>query len=251
MIDSGPIDADAPVTRVGGVPLAPEGTAWPCCSSCDGPMQFLAQIVLADLDSDDGGSGSGPSAQRGVLALFACQNDPGACEDWDASSGGNRALVFPLDGLQPIPLPRPDGKDAEDADDAEEDGYGHGNAFDQDEYDHEDDDEDDDEGVLLLGATRAVGLDQEGDPDYGRARAAWAARTGNATSAVLGQLGGRPDWLQFDETPSCSSCARPMSFVAQLQEGPDPITAMNFGGGGRAYAFVCEPCAGAAFLWQC
>ncbi|MFJ3792841.1 hypothetical protein [Kitasatospora sp. NPDC090091] len=68
---------------------------------------------------------------------------------------------------------------------------------------------------------------------------------------MLGRLGGEPDWLQYDETPSCSSCARPMAFVAQLQEGPDPVTAMNFGGGGTAYAFACEPCAGAAFLWQC
>ncbi|WP_371494421.1 hypothetical protein OG871_04875 [Kitasatospora sp. NBC_00374] len=41
-----------------------------------------------------------------------------------------------------------------------------------------------------------------------------------------------------------------MRLAVQLQEGPDPVTAMNFGGG-RAYAFTCSPCTGAAFLWQC
>ncbi|WP_354644592.1 DUF1963 domain-containing protein [Kitasatospora camelliae] len=227
MIDAGPVGADAPVTRVGGVPLAPEGTAWPGCSACDGPMQFLAQVLLDDL-------GGGGSERRGVLALFACQNDPGACADWDPTSGGNRALLLPPDGLRPIPLP-----------DRAEAGA-------DDEAGDEDEDEDEDEeSVLLLGATRAVHLQDEDEPDYHLARAAWATRAGRPESAVLGRLGGSPDWLQYDETPTCPSCARPMPLIAQLQEGPDPITAMNFGGGGRAYAFACEPCSGAAFLWQC
>ncbi|MFJ3792840.1 hypothetical protein [Kitasatospora sp. NPDC090091] len=64
MINAGPVDEDAAVTRVGGVPLASEGTAWPRCSSCDGPMQFLAQIVLDDLDG--GGSEGGEDRERDV-----------------------------------------------------------------------------------------------------------------------------------------------------------------------------------------
>ncbi|MDB4873127.1 MAG: hypothetical protein JWL97_4131 [Gemmatimonadales bacterium] len=68
---------------------------------------------------------------------------------------------------------------------------------------------------------------------------------------VLGQLGGNPVWLQDDETPTCPSCAAPMGFVAQLEEGHGGNESMNFGGGGIGYAFACEPCAQGLFLFQC
>ncbi|MFJ2582925.1 DUF1963 domain-containing protein [Kitasatospora aureofaciens] len=214
MIDAGPTTADAPVTRTGGVPLAPPGTEWPTCSSCGGPMQFLAQVLL-----DDVGSGGATGADRGVLALFACQNDPGMCEDWDPTAGGNLALVLPFNGLQPLPFPRLD-------DDA-------------------------DEAALMLGAVRTVTAEHEDEADYNEARDAWTARTGRSDSSVLGQFGGTPAWIQGDETPSCPRCSRPMPLAVQLEEGPDHSTAMNFGGGGCAYAFTCAPCAQAALLWQC
>ncbi|MFJ9942589.1 hypothetical protein [Streptomyces erythrochromogenes] len=96
--------------------------------------------------------------------------------------------------------------------------------------------------VLGLGAVRAAVPSGAGA----------AAEAGAATEgrAVLGSLGGEPDWLQYDETPDCPSCARPMGFAAGLEEGPDPVTAMNFGSG-RAYAHVCGGCGRAALLWQC
>jgi hypothetical protein len=192
MTDAGPVAPDTLVTRTGGLPLAPAGTSWPRCASCEGPLRFLAQIVLDDL----------------VLALFACQNDPGMCDDWDPESGGNRALLFPCDGLRP--LPEPD-------DEAEE--------------------------PFTLGAVRAVALERKPGGDYDQAREA------HSGTAVLGQLGGRPAWIQGDETPACPSCARAMPFVTQLEEGPDHRTSMNFGGGGCAYAFTCEPCGEARVLW--
>ncbi|MFH9656795.1 hypothetical protein ACH4NF_00525 [Streptomyces sp. NPDC017248] len=208
MIEAGPVAPAARVTRTGGVPLAPAGTPWPRCTSCDGPMQFLAQVVLADL-----GYGT---TDHAVLALFACQNDPGMCDDWEPDSGGNQALLFPADALQPLPRP------ADGADEA-----------------------------LLLGSVRAVGLVRVDAPEYGRAREEWAAAHGRPATSVLGQLGGRPAWLQGDETPSCASCAAPMPLIVQLEEGPDHGTAMNFGGSGSAYAFACAPCGHAKFLWQC
>ncbi len=145
--------------------------------------------------------------------MFACQNDPGMCDEWDPNSGGNRALLFPLDALEPLPQP----KGVEEA-------------------------------SLALGAVRAVVLERASEDDYDVAREAWAARSEHTESSVLGQLGGRPAWIQGDETPSCPSCARTMPFVVQLEEGPDD---MNFGGAGSAYAFACEPCGRALFLWQC
>ncbi|MFD8020433.1 DUF1963 domain-containing protein [Streptomyces lavendulae] len=84
----------------------------------------------------------------------------------------------------------------------------------------------------------------------GAVRAAVPARTAPGAATILGRIGGTPDWLQDDETPSCPACAQPMAFVVELAEGPDPVTAMNFGSG-RAYAHTCTPCGRAAFLWQC
>lgn len=175
-------------------------------------MQFLAQIVL---DGVGGPIDRVPPQAGHVMAIFMCQNDPGMCDEWSPTAGGNRAILFPSDGLRPMPAPEPD------------------------------------EAVLHLGAVNAVTLVSLPSPDYGSAREEWAGRSGNDLKHVLGQLGGRPEWLQDDETPTCPTCTRPMDLVAQLEEGPDHATAMNFGGCGTAFAFACAPCAQAAFLWQC
>jgi hypothetical protein len=85
-------------------------------------------------------------------------------------------------------------------------------------------------------------------PRCGRWR--WADGSDHPATHVLGSLGGTPAWLQDEEVPECYSCLRPMGFVAQLEEGPGLYPALNFGGGGRGYAFACASC-GTAFLWQC
>ena len=43
-----------------------------------------------------------------------------------------------------------------------------------------------------------------------------------------------------------------MQMVAQLEEGPENRTGMNFGGRGSAYVFRCGCAHGSAkMLWQC
>jgi hypothetical protein len=133
----------------------------------------------------------------GVISVFFCQNDPGMCDDWDATAGGNRAYLF-SGALTPATVPT--------------------------------------EGETLLGAVTALRVHSAGTP---------------TTQPVLGHLGGEPHWLQNDETPNCPSCTAPMTFTEELKEGRDHATAANFGGGGRAYVFHCQPCTEAAFLWQC
>jgi hypothetical protein len=154
--------------------------------------------------------GLAPGGRQGVLSVFMCQNDPGLCDEWDPVSGGNQALLFPVAGLRPAVVP---------------DGPG-----------------------TTLGEVSAVEYVTV-EEDYSRARHAWAGREGRPVSDVLGQLGGRPWWLQHDETPSCSGCAAEMSFAVQLAEGHDYRTSMNFGGG-YGYGFTCGLCNAAAFLWQ-
>ena len=63
---------------------------------------------------------------------------------------------------------------------------------------------------------------------------------------LLGTLGGRPEWIQSDETPHC--CDAPMFFLASLDSNDD--LGMSFGDLGRGYAFVCRGCHSAKFLWQ-
>jgi hypothetical protein len=85
---------------------------------------------------------------------------------------------------------------------------------------------------------------------YNEARTLWSERNPGRRREVLGQIGGEADWLNFDGTPDCDHCRRPMRFVAQLEAGPDHETEMNFGGG-CGYLFECA-CAGGSgkFLWQ-
>lgn len=146
------------------------------------------------------------------IALFMCQNDPGMCDEWDADAGGNRALQVGDASLSAIGLPI------------------EGNVCRGDPY----------------GMRPVVGT----EGDYADAREAWLSAGGDPR-AVLGSIGGDPDWIQADETPTCDHCAAPMDFVAQLEEGPDHRTAMNFGGGGRAYVFRCHcEATSAKMLWQ-
>ncbi|GIE25493.1 hypothetical protein Ahu01nite_085950 [Winogradskya humida] len=199
MTYAGPAAADAPGTRTGGVPHVPADFTWPLCAECDGPMQFVAQVSLAD---------------AGLLSIFMCQNDPGLCEEWDATAGGNHAYVFGADAVH-FPVPPAD------------------------------------DGVTALDETCAVDYEELPTGDYLDAADDWHKRTGRPKREVLGQIGGRPLWLQSDETPVCDGCNRPMAFVVQLEEGHNHRTSANFGGGGCGYAFHCAPCSTAAFLWQC
>ncbi|MBN9419421.1 MAG: DUF1963 domain-containing protein [Candidatus Eremiobacteraeota bacterium] len=167
--------------RLGGLPLAPAGTEWPVCANCDGAMQFIAQLDLGERS----------------LLVFMCQNDPGLCDEWAATGGGNRALLVARRGLVEMAAPS--------------------------------------SGVTTLGA-EFYGQLAETAPEGTR-------------RVVLGIWGGEPDWLQGDDTPRCPGCEQEMSFVAQLEEGPDHRYSANFGGG-CGYAFACDGCEQALFLWQ-
>jgi hypothetical protein len=90
-------DEERPATRLGGRPLAPQGTLWPSCRACNGAMQFLAMIRLIEVGER--------GVPGGLLLLFQCRNHPGECEEWSATSGGNAALRVPERGamlLEPL-----------------------------------------------------------------------------------------------------------------------------------------------------
>ncbi|MFB7939072.1 hypothetical protein [Streptomyces sp. NPDC056049] len=211
MIYDGAAPADSDVPRTGGVPLAPAGFAWPMCGSgCGGPLQFFAHLPVED----------------GVLSVFVCQNDPGACDFWDAKSSANRVHLFPREALRPVAVPGT--------------------------------------GVTLLPATSAIRThvvtpapedacdSEEGmEPDaYDLARSGWKREPGERFGKqreVLGSLGGSPSYLEDDRLPACPSCTGTMEFAAHLEEGVSARTAMNLGGQ-LGYVFVCRVCREGAFL---
>lgn len=148
-----------------------------------------------------------------LLLLFMCQNDPGLCHEWDADAGGNAVIVVPAQSLELVDPPE--------------------------------------EGETIRPVRYGAAVVKVEGENYDEAREDWAASTGANVRNVLGQIGGSPAWLQGEEVPSCDSCNAPMSFVAQLEEGPDHETAMNFGGGGCAYIYHCRRDKDQAkMLWQ-
>ncbi|MFB9315441.1 hypothetical protein [Nocardioides plantarum] len=153
-----------------------------------------------------------PSADGLAVSVFMCQNDPGMCDEWDPAAGGNSAHAF-SGALVPLTAPA--------------------------------------RGETTLGAVSAARVDEVAQPSYGDARTAWAEQHGVSPRQVLGSLGGEPQWIQGDETPTCPSCASPMPFVAHLEEGADDATGINLGGGGLGYVFACTTHETATFLWQC
>lgn len=195
---AGDVPADAPVLRTGGVPLAPESFTWPTCAECEGAMMFLAHLPL----------------DTGVISVFMCQNDPGLCEEWDPTAGGNRAYLFPATAeLHPVEAPEGD----------------------------------DETHLSVVTGLRTTQVAADG---YPAAVEAWT-EAGNDRHDALGQLAGDPTWLQGEEAPLCRSCEKPMDFALMLEQGRDYQTGMNFGGDGWGYVFTHAGCTEAAFLWQC
>lgn len=191
-------NADAAV-YFGGLPESPdpEGFNWPRRATCSGALQYLGRVPH-------------PAGASKRILIFQCANDPGMCDDWDPSAGGNAAAV--IDAAQPGTTIEPPA--------------------------------DGDTALSGQWSCRIHAVEADDFP------AAWE-RAEQDGLQVLGQLGGEAAWIQADETPDCAACGRPMAFVAQMLEGPDPRAAMNFGGGGCGYVFACAGCGdSASFLWQ-
>ncbi len=153
-----------------------------------------------------------PGAPR-LHLIFMCQNDPGVCAEWEADGGANAVICSDIENLKISSAPS--------------------------------------EGEVVRGGPQyGARVERVQSSNYDEARTEWAQQHSGHQREVLGQIGGDAVWLQADETPSCPHCEKPMNFVAQLEEGPEYETQMNFGAG-CGYLFECD-CAGGTgkFLWQ-
>ncbi len=149
-----------------------------------------------------------------IYSIFMCQNDPGCCDEWDPNEGGNKVIKFAPTTLQIIDPPE--------------------------------------QGEVVRNTEYGCETANFKDLSYNEARVNWSKKNKTTPRNVLGLFGGSPEWLQNDETPKCEACNQEMSFITQLETGPEYQTEMNFGGGGCAYLFSCSSCSEQAkFLWQC
>jgi hypothetical protein len=144
-----------------------------------------------------------------LLSLFMCAED--GCCTWEADGGANHAHIE--QGKAFVLMDPPASEDA----------------------------------TSLRDTRYGAQSESEDADDYDAARSNWGEAHGERYRAVLGQWGGTPEWQQADETPTCD-CGKTMTFVAQLETGPDADHEMNFAGG-CAYVFRCGDHA-AKFLWQ-
>jgi hypothetical protein len=205
-------------TRIGGAPRAPKGTAWPSCATCGKPMQFVAQVRIAD-------AGDAKIAD-GLVLVFQCAGSDKGCDTWEANGGCNAAIVVPLDGLErlaapagaPALLPEVAGevRTVESPPPKSEDRY------------------DDNRRSQLDRAVQSIG--------------GGAGMIVTRDGPWLGLAGGKPDWVQEDDTPKCSSCKKTMRFVAQF--GDAGLDDLVVGDAGQAYVFACQACRKAKFFWQ-
>jgi uncharacterized protein YwqG len=81
---------------------------------------------------------------------------------------------------------------------------------------------------------------------------------------LMSKLGGEPDWVQGDETPVCSGCGQPLSFVGQIDSiehdeshNPHAVDCLSdeqeymFGDVGMFYIFFCFDCMETKSVFQC
>lgn len=72
------------------------------------------------------------------------------------------------------------------------------------------------------------------------------------------KLGGKPDWLQGDETPICPECNERETFICQIdsiddvvREDEEGTPAYMFGDAGMIYVFFCFACGETHSVFQC
>lgn len=84
-------------------------------------------------------------------------------------------------------------------------------------------------------------------PDTALTRALVAGSYGREPAGDRHKLGGRPDWIQGDETPDCAECGGPMDFYGQLDHLGSVEGLRDLG---MIYVFLCRECYTTAALLQ-
>jgi uncharacterized protein YwqG len=210
-----------------------DGEDWPICKGCERPMQFFLQMPLAGLPTDFAARGDG------MLQMFYCSQDDGACETWRPFSGTHMVRLLTASASvasHPPGLAQLSARSIErwselvDYPHPEE----HGELGLVYEYD-------------FPNKLVSVSCDELGialaDLDIDVAETIANAEPGD-------KLGGWPAWVQGVEYPDCPQCGRRMALVLQL-DSEDNIPHM-FGDVGCGHITQCPDHPQVlAFGWAC
>lgn len=218
----------------GGEPSCDPGP-WPSCTHCKAAMRLFLQLDLATLPP-----GFAAPLRDGLLQLFYCSTDDGACETWSAFSGAHQVLVVPKDGpaaprspVDPLPVVVIQGWERFDDFPHPEEHQALGVHYD---YDFKR------KRVSVTCDDPPLSL-RELDSDLDVAELISQPAAGD-------KLGGWPHWIQSVEYPSCTVCGSEMSLLMQI-DSEDHLAHM-FGDTGCAHLTYCpqHPTV-MAFGWAC
>jgi hypothetical protein len=76
-------------------------------------------------------------------------------------------------------------------------------------------------------------------PESSKAKALVDGNYGYSAAGDQHKLGGKPDWIQGDDTPKCRECGELMGFYGQLDH-LGSIEQLN--DAGMIYVFLCRDC---------
>lgn len=206
---------DAPVSRVGGLPLAPAGAPWPGCATCGDPMQFILQLRLRDV-------GGVLAATDGLLLVWQCESHGASCEPGEPDGRANFATFTTLDRLRVMPSPHPWPRREPPC--------------------------------QLFGCYELMTVPIErpvraayADEDAWRAADPYQ-RLIQDDRDVVGLVTPRLDWLRGDPALRCDACDLPLVPILQIENKAGG--GIGFGMLGAGYALYCEGCVQATWLHQ-
>lgn len=248
-------------SKIGGVPVGLPENQWPSCRQCGRHLDFLLQLNLQD---------PVPISRRFLFAyVFMCsgysdRSGRNQCNTWHPEAGASRITL--LESPDPNIVPRYLGVTKWPDFDLT---FGPPWSRDEGRVPMEALMPTGSEGVdvhletlIVMPRTRAErSVPQKSRLEIvERRRKRWRVRLEvpyRPPQTI--QLGGKPIWIQGDETPRCPQCGGAMKLLAQiLADLEDTFQKENpawlpFGAGGVAYAFICEgECSpdGTYLMWQ-
>ncbi|MET9662575.1 DUF1963 domain-containing protein [Streptomyces sp. NPDC006510] len=217
-----PLTREVVATRFGGLPTVEEGETWPLCDGCADDLRFVAQVDYAR----DGLHDRLPIA---FFTFFYCWN----CHPWGRDHERGGWLVRSYTELR-----RPKVLVHGTEPDFTEPGFDERHAVPRLAKSLPD------WGGLRLHCPELWAL---GRDDYGFQN--WVDRAALKLTQELAlrphmrnagvALGGYPHWVHdFDVTPLCTECARPMELLLQIR--PTELTDAMWGDVGTLYLFMCR-----------
>lgn len=206
---------DAPVSRVGGLPLAPAGAPWPGCETCGDPMQFILQMRLRDV-------GGVLGATDGLLLVWQCESMAAGCEPGEPDGRANFATFTMLDRLRVIPSPDPWPRRQPPC-----------QLFACRE-------------LMTVPIERPLRGDYPDDDAWREADP--YQRLIRDDKDVVGLVTPRLDWLRGDPRLRCVTCDLPLVPILQLES--HAAGGIGFGMLGAGYALYCEGCVQATWMHQ-